>query len=152
MSAFCLNTSTNFSSYLISSLDEIITGLAFSSSRKAYLSVDERVLSSKVGSSIGSSSILASLLIIITSSTQASIFVSSEKSMVPKSSEAHEGYFISLLMSIFTVCSPTLRITSTFPQSVTALAVSRKGRSKMIGAWLSSLVVFISTTRKSTAK
>ena len=39
-----------------------------------------------------------------------------------------------------------------FPQSVTDFAVARKGHPKMIGAWLSSLVVFISTTRKSTGK
>ena len=53
--------------------------------------------------------------------------------MAPKSLEAHEGFFISLLMSTFTVCSPTLRITSPFPQSMTAFAVARKGRPKMIG-------------------
>ena len=54
--------------------------------------------------------------------------------MAPKSSEAHEGYFISLLMSTFMVCSPTLRITSPFPQSMTAFAVARKRRPKMIEA------------------
>ena len=74
------------------------------------------------------------------------------KLMAPKSSEAREGYFMSLLMSTFTVCSPTLRITSPFPQSVTALAVARKGRPRIIGAWLSSLVIFMSTTKKSTGK
>ena len=72
--------------------------------------------------------------------------------MVPKSSEAHEGYFISLLMSTFTVCSPTLRIIYHFPQSVMAFALARKGRPKMIEPWLSSLVVFISMTRKSIGK
>ena len=117
-----------------------------------YLSVDGRVLSSKVGSSIGSSSHLASSSIIIISSMHASISPSFEKSMAPKSSKAHEGYFISLLMSTFMVCSPTLRITSPLPQLVTTFTVARKGRPKMIGAWLNSLVVFISTTRKSTRK
>ena len=80
-SSFSLKTSSNCLSYLISSLDEMITGFAFSSSRKAYLSVDERVLSSKEGSSIGSSSNIASSSIIITSSTQASISLLSAKSM-----------------------------------------------------------------------
>ena len=69
-----------------------------------------------------------------------------------KSSEAHEGYFVSLLMLTFMVCSPILRTTSPFPQFVTAFLVAREGRLKMIGAWLSSLVIFISTTRKSTGK
>ena len=72
--------------------------------------------------------------------------------MVPNSSEAHEGYFISLLMSTFTVCSPILRITSPFPQSMMALVVTRKVHLKMIGAWLSSLVIFISTIRNSIEK
>ena len=72
--------------------------------------------------------------------------------MAPKSSEAREGYFISLLMSSFTVCSPTLRIISPFSQSVMAFSVARKGHPKMIGAWLSFLVIFISMTRKSTGK
>ena len=72
--------------------------------------------------------------------------------MAPNSSKACEGYFISLLLSTFTVCSPTLRVTFLSPQSVTAFDVARKGRPKMIGAWLSSLVIFISMTRKSTGK
>ena len=137
-SSFRLSTSSNCSSCFISSLDEIITGFAFSSSRKAYLSVDGRVLSSKVGSSRGSSSYHTSSSIIMTSSRQASISWSSTKSIAPKSSEAREGYFINLLMSTFTVCSPTLRINSPFPQLVTAFVVARKGRPKMIWAWLSS--------------
>ena len=92
-SSFRLNISSNYFSFFIFSLDKIITGFAFSSSRKAYLSVDGRVLSSKEGLSIGSSSNLASSSIIITSSTQASITWSSAQSMTPKSSEAREGYF-----------------------------------------------------------
>ena len=72
--------------------------------------------------------------------------------MAPKSSEAREGYFMSLLILTFMVCSPTLRITSPFPRSVTALVVARKGRPRIIGVWLSSLVIFMSTTRKSTRK
>ena len=39
-SSFHLNTSSNCFSYLIPSLDEIITAFAFSSSKKVYLSVD----------------------------------------------------------------------------------------------------------------
>ena len=72
--------------------------------------------------------------------------------MAPKSLEAREGYFISLLTLTFTVCSPTLRITSPFAQPVTTFAVDRKGRSKIIGDLLSSLVIFMSTTKKSTGK
>ena len=147
-SSFHLNTSSNYSYSFLSRWDEIIVGFAFFSSRKAYLSIDGRVLSSKVGSSIGNSSKFAFSSIIITSSMQESISWSSKKSMVPNSFETCEGYFISLLMSTFTVCSPTLRITSPFPQYVTA----RKGHPKMIGAWLSSFIIFISTTRKSTRK
>ena len=92
-SSFHLNTSSNCFSCLISSLDEIITSFAFSSSRKAYLSVDGRVLRSNQGSSIGSSSNHASSSIIITSSMVASISWSLANSMAPKSSEAREGYF-----------------------------------------------------------
>ena len=117
-SPFCLNTSSNCSSCFSSSSNEIITGFAFSLSRKAYLSVNGRVFSSKVGLSNGSSSNFVSSLIIISSSMQASISWSLEKSMTPNYSEAREGYFVSLLMSTFMVSSPTLRITSLYPQSV----------------------------------
>ena len=48
-SSFCLNTFSNCSFCFISSWDKIITGFAFFSSRKAYSSVNGRVLSSKVG-------------------------------------------------------------------------------------------------------
>ena len=110
----------------------MITSFACSVSRKAYLSVDGRFLSSKVESSIGSSSEFSFSSIIITSSMHALISWLSEKSMAPNSSEAREGYFISLLMSTFTVGYPTLRITFPFPQSVTVFGVSRKGHPKMI--------------------
>ena len=53
------------------------------------MSVDGRVLSSKVGSSNGSSSRFASSSIVITSSMQ--------PLMAPNSLEAHEGYFISFV-------------------------------------------------------
>ena len=72
--------------------------------------------------------------------------------MAPNSSEAREGYFICLLMLNFTVCSSTMRITSHFPQCVIAFVLARKGRPKMIGAWLSSLLIFISTVRKTIEK
>ena len=109
-SSFRRNTSSNHSCCSFSSEDEMITGFACSVSRKTYLSVDGRVLSSKVGSSNGSSSNFAPLSIIITSYMQASISWASEKSMAPNSSEAHEGYFISLLMLTFTVCSPNCKV------------------------------------------
>ena len=114
-SSFLRNTSTNCSSCSLSSWDEMIIGFSYFVSRKAYLSVDGRALSSKVGSSNDSSSKFSSLSIVITSFMHALISWSSEKSMAPNSSEVHEGYFISLLMSTFMVCSPTLRITSPFP-------------------------------------
>ena len=77
---------------------------------------------------------LARLLIVITSSMQALISWVLERSMTHNSSEAQEGYFINLLMSTFTVCSPTFRITSHFPQSMMAFVVAKNGRPKMFGA------------------
>ena len=112
----------------------MITGPVFYVSRKAYLSVDGRVFSSNVDSSNGSSSKFDSSLIGMTSSMQTSISWSSQRSMAPKSLEAHEGYFINLLMSTFTVCSPTFKITSPFSQFVTTFAVPKNGHLKMIEA------------------
>ena len=129
--------SSNRFSYSWSSWDQMIIAFACCVSRKVYFSVDGRVLSSNISSSNDSSSKLASLLIAITYYMQASISSSSQRSMAPKSSKAREGYFIILLMSAFTVCSPTFSIASPFPQSVTAFR-----------AWQSSFVIFISTTMK----
>ena len=108
----------------------MITDFACYVSRKAHLNVDGRLLSSN----IGSSSKLASLFIAKTSSTHALMSSSSQRSMSPKSSEAREGYFINLLMSAFTVCSPTFSIVSSFPQFVMAFMIAKKGYPKMIRA------------------
>ena len=150
--SLCCKTSSSCSSYSWLSWDEMITCFACSVSRNAYWSVDGTVLSSNVGSSIGISSKLAFSLIVITSSIQALISWSSERSMAPNSLECREGYFINLLMSIFTVFSPTQRITSPFPYFVMAFAVVRNGCPKMIGALLRSLVILMSTTKKSIEK
>ena len=150
--SFHRNTLSNHLSFSWSSWDEMITGFAYCVSRKVYFSVDGRVLSSNVGLSNGSSSKFTSSLIAMTSSVQASISWSSQRSMSPTSSEAREGYFINFLMSTFTICSPTFYITSPFPQSMMAFVVAKKCCPRMIGVWLSSLVIFISMTRKSTRK
>ena len=151
LSFHCKTSSNRFSCSSLS-WEEMITGLTCWESRKAYLSVDGRGLSSPVSSSKASSLKSASSLIVMTSLMQVSMSWSSNRSMAPKSLKSCEGYYINLLMLTFTVCSPTLRITSPFPQSVTTFAVAKKGLLRIIGAWLSSLVIFTSTTRKSTGK
>ena len=113
--SFLCNTSSNHFSCSWLSWDEMIIGFARCVSRKAYLSVDGRGFCSIVNSSKGSSLKLASSLIFMTSSMQASMSWLSKRSMVPKSLKACEGYFIGLFMFTFTVCSPSFRITSPFP-------------------------------------
>ena len=136
--SFRRNTSSNRFSYSSLSWEEMIIGLTCWESRKAYLSVDGRGLSSYVGSSKSSSWKSASSLIVMTSSMQVSMSWSSKRPMALKSLKACEGYFISLLMLTFTMCSLTLRITFPFPQYVTAFAIAKKGLPRIIGAWLSS--------------
>ena len=58
-----------------------------------------------MGSTNGNSSRSLSSLTDLTSSMRALISSSSQMSMAPKYLETHEGYFISLLMLTFIVCS-----------------------------------------------